>query len=123
MSEALHTVTITGTPDEPAIEFRCHGDRDSECHRFPDACACETWFPNDDDDSKDAEGHPRVVHDHCWMRGHFDHADEGGVDPMPECLAESDIKIGDSGPITAYFNGEFIEWEFVAAETQQKEEN
>lgn len=104
---ALHTVTITGDEDRPGIEFTCHGDRDAECHSYPD-CKCETWIRGDHE-------HEFVPHDECWMKSYFDNADEGGVAPPPEGLVDDDIKVGASGPITAHFNGEYIEWEFTEA--------
>jgi hypothetical protein len=106
MPEHLHTVAITGDEDRPHIAFTCHGDLNSKCHNYP-ACKCETW--------DEGHEHPPVQHDECWMKGFFDNADDGGVDPMPEYLEESNILIGASGPITAYFNGEYIEWDFVDA--------
>lgn len=104
MTEHLHTVDITGDEDSPRIDFTCHGDRTAECHSYPD-CKCETWIRGDHE-------HPFAPHDDCWMKSYFDNADQGGVDPMPEFLAEGDIAIGASGPINAYFNGEYIEWDF-----------
>lgn len=109
MTEHLHAVTITGTVDDPEIEFTCHGDRDSECHSYPD-CECEVWG-ND-------HAHLFVPHDDCWMRSWFDRAADdpeeyGPIHPMPDQLAEEDCTVGMSGPIRTHFNGEFIEWEFI----------
>ncbi|KIA63043.1 hypothetical protein [Nocardia vulneris] len=104
MTALLHTVTITGTEDNPRIEFACHGTIGAECHSYPD-CDCETW-------DRDHE-HPYVQQDECWMKSFFDNAEQGAVDPMPEMLAESDIFVGMSGPITTHFNNEYIEWEFA----------
>ncbi|AEQ21115.1 hypothetical protein E3_1950 [Rhodococcus phage E3] len=99
----LHTVTITGTEDSPKIEFVCHGDRDSDCHSYPD-CRCERW-------DRDDHEHPFVPHDQCWMQAWFD---EGATDPMAETLDECpDLKVGMSGPIESVFLFDYIEWEFA----------
>ncbi|WP_280455450.1 hypothetical protein [Nocardia brasiliensis] len=101
----LHFVAITGTADSPKIEFTCRGDRDAECHSFPDR-DCEVWTRGDHE-------HPFVLHEKCWMASFFDNAGWGAIDPMPEMLAESEITPGVAGPISTHFNGEYIEWEFV----------
>lgn len=106
LKDSLHTVTIAGTEDDPKIEFTCHGDRDAECHNYPD-CDCERW-------TRSGHEHEFVPHDDCWMKTFFDNADDGGVNPQPEYLAEDDITVGMSGPIKTYFDIDgFIEWEFV----------
>lgn len=107
MPEHLHAVTITGDDEHPKIEFTCHGDRDSECRSYPD-CDCETWIRGEHE-------HEFVPHDTCWMKTFFDNPDDGGLEPMPEYLADDDIHPGMSGPITTHFNGEWIEWEFIDA--------
>lgn len=106
MSDHLHTVTITGTEDHPRIEFACVGGRDAECHHYPD-CDCETW-------DRDNPCHSFGPHDDCWMKSSFDNADADTcpLDPMPETLTDYDIKVGDSGPISTWFNGESIDWDF-----------
>src|SRR5216117_4431587 len=66
-----HYVTVTCNPDAdgdpgiPSVKFECRGNRDSECHSYPD-CDCEGW------DEDHAEHHPFVKHDECWMDGWFD---------------------------------------------------
>lgn len=108
MTDTLHTVEITGDPDDPAtwrIKFTCHGDRDAECHSYPD-CGCETWNRVD-------PCHLFVPHEKCWMQQFFDNAEWGGIDPLPETFADCDITPGMSGPITTWFNGEYIEWHFA----------
>lgn len=103
----LHTVTVTGEEDGPRIQFTCHGDRDSECHIFPD-CGCETWIRGEHE-------HPSVPHGLCWMQDWFDN---DSIDPSaqdPTALADCGYRPGMSGPITTHFNGEYIEWEFTEA--------
>lgn len=61
-----------------------------------------------------ATANPFTEHDNCWMTSFFDAPESGGVDPMPEGLADAEYTPGMSGPITTHFNGEFIEWEFIS---------
>lgn len=109
MADHLHTVTITHRDGEtlPRIEFRCAGDRTAECHRYPD-CGCESWGSDEDE-----HPHPFVEHGECWMQGWFDN---DGIDPSTDLLAECDITPGMSGPIKAWFEGEYVEWEFIVPE-------
>ncbi|MEV0357157.1 hypothetical protein AB0H71_13955 [Nocardia sp. NPDC050697] len=105
MSEHLHWVAITGTEDNPRIEFTCRGGRDAKCHQYPD-CKCETW---------DAEHeHPFVPHDECWMQDWFDNE---GIDPMAEFLYDIEwpgYRVGFSGPITTQSRvPDYIEWRFA----------
>lgn len=104
-TEHLHWVTITGTAEDPRIEFVCHGDRAAECHSYPD-CECEAWIRGEHE-------HEFVPHNTCWMKPFFDNADDGGVSPTPELLEEEGITVGMSGPIVTHFDEVFIEWEFI----------
>lgn len=108
MTDHLHTVAITGDEDHPKIEFTCHGDRDAQCHSYPD-CKCESWIPGDHE-------HPFVAHDECWMKSWFDNAEQGAVEPFPENFAECEIKPGMSGPIKTEFHYDYVEWEFINEE-------
>lgn len=104
MSQHLHTVTIGGTDDEPRIEFTCHGDRDSECHSYPD-CKCESW-------DRDDHPHPFVPHDKCWMQDWFDN---DGTDPIAETLVDCEYFVGMAGPVRTIFCNDYIEWHFAPA--------
>ena len=97
-----HYVTVSGTAHDPEIAFKCRGDRDSECHNYPD-CDCEAW------DS--SHPHPRVTHDECWLQGWFDsdQIDPSTEDGTPAVFAEL---VGKSGPIKITFMGDCIEWSF-----------
>lgn len=108
-----HTVTVTGrqgdddTWEEPEVTFICTEAPGVGCRLYPD-CDCESW-----DDSHD---HPRVPQNECWMQGWFendghsyigkDADDMGGENGLPEGMNRS-------GPITAAFQGDYVEWEFV----------
>ncbi|MFC4373349.1 hypothetical protein ACFO5K_04470 [Nocardia halotolerans] len=109
MTDTLHTVEITGNPDDAAtwqIKFTCHGDRDAECHQYPD-CDCERW----DSDHEEEQGHPLVPHDQCWMKNWFDN---DCTDPYSETLIECDYTVGMSGPIKARFEeDDYVAWEFI----------
>ncbi|MFI6215673.1 hypothetical protein ACIBCD_27085 [Nocardia brasiliensis] len=106
MSEHLHFVAITGEADRPKIEFTCRGDRTAECHSYPD-CECASW----DTDHEEQYGHPAVAHDQCWMQEWFQNED---THPYWETLPDFDYRPGMSGPVTASFDSECVEWEFVA---------
>lgn len=105
MAEHLHTVTITAGDPWPNIQFTCRGNRDSECHSYPD-CQCESWIPGDHE-------HPFVAHDECWMASWFANAHNGAIEPMPEFLADCDLVPGMSGPIATQFCQDYVEWEFI----------
>ncbi|RRQ26373.1 hypothetical protein DK926_18755 [Rhodococcus sp. Eu-32] len=98
-----HHVRIT----ESGIEFFCTGDRISRCHQYPD-CDCEAW----DNDHEAEYGHPFVAHDECWMQAWFDN---DCVCPSHDCLDEheGEYKPGMWGPVTASFNEDYVEWEFI----------
>lgn len=117
MSEHVHYVTVTPGKlheddwrDEAQVKFECRGDRDSQCHSYPD-CECESW------DSEHDKEHPFAKHDECWMQGWFDsdvgHVYDGpdGDDRDENCVPRDMDK---SGPIVASFDIDgFVEWRFV----------
>ncbi|WP_084969438.1 hypothetical protein [Prescottella equi] len=109
MSTHLHTVTITGTDEQPRIEFTCHGDRNSECHSYPD-CECESW-------NRDDHPHPFAPHDECWMQPWFDN---DCTSPMAETIDECEMKVGMSGPIEAEFADDYVEWTFLPPEVVEQ---
>ncbi|OZC55124.1 hypothetical protein CH289_07805 [Rhodococcus sp. RS1C4] len=100
---AGHTVRIT----EDGLEFTCHCDRNADCHRYPD-CECESW----DADHESEYGHPPAPHDECWMQAWFDN---DCVCPNLDCIDDhkGEAEIGMSGPITAAFCEDYVEWEFT----------
>lgn len=110
MTDTLHTVEITGGPDDPAtwrIKFTCHGDSTAPCHLHPD-CDCEAW----DEDHEEEYGHPFVPHEKCWMQGWFDN---DGIDPSTDTLEDCDYRPGMSGPVTTSPSvPDYIEWWFTA---------
>lgn len=105
MADHLHTVEITGTVDDPRIKFTCHGDNTAPCHLYP-ACDCEFW----DSDHEEEYGHPDIPHDECWMQGWFN---EDNADPNSETLIDCDYMPGMSGPVKAWFQEEYVAWEFI----------
>ena len=105
-AEHLHWAKITGDPRNPQIEFTCHGDRSAECHSYPD-CDCESYMLGAEFDN---QGHPFVPHDECWMQSWFR---TESLDPPPDELADNDLLPGMSGPIKAWGNDEYLEWEFI----------
>lgn len=117
MSE--HYVTVTpGALDEdadwrdrPTVKFECRGNRDSDCHSYPD-CDCEYW---DEDHERE---HAHVKHDECWMQAFFE-SEAGHVYNGPDAYDMDDSGIPRdmerSGFITsAYDIDGFVEWEFAA---------
>lgn len=105
MTDTLHTVEITGNPDDAAtwqIKFTCHGDSTAKCHQYPD-CDCETWGSEHD--------HPFAPHEKCWMQDWFDN---DGIDPSTDNLADCDYRAGMFGPITtSSYVPDYIEWHFA----------
>lgn len=108
MADNLHTVEISGDPDNPAtwrIKFTCHGDSTALCHRYPD-CDCETW-PFDEAEHE----HPYVGHAECWLSSWFDN---DGLDPSTDTLEDCDYRPGMFGPIrTRSEVPDYVEWWFV----------
>ena len=114
-SAAVHFVTVTPSNNEysPAtVKFECRGDRDSQCHSYPD-CECESW------DSEHDTDHPSTKHDECWMQGWFD-ADatcyEGpdSYDRHDNCVPAD---MNRSGGIKAHYEYDgYVAWEFKGAE-------
>lgn len=118
----FHTVTVTtrlddaGTPDErrrvDEVRFVCTAPEDAECRTYPE-CDCESWHWNEDR-TADEDGHPRVTGQECWLQGWFDaeqgvYTGEDGDDMRDDMVPAIDR----SGPITATFLDEWIEWDFM----------
>jgi hypothetical protein len=114
--EAEHIVTVTacydadGTELTPDVKFECRGNDTHKCHIYPD-CACESW-----EEGHERE-HPYTHHQTCWMQGWFDagaHCYDG--EDMDDLNGDYNLPAGmnRSGPITALFCEEYIEWEFAA---------
>lgn len=93
-----HSVTIEGDPVR--LVFTCDAPDTADCRNYPDS---ESW--SDDD------GQERIPHDKCWL---WDWFDNDTVEPSAEYLRDEDdyYKSGMSGPITASFNGDYVEWAF-----------
>lgn len=95
--------------DEATVSFECRGNRDSECHQYPD-CDCEY--------RDDTHEHPRVPHDECWMQGWFD-SDAGHVYDGPDGDDRDDTNVprdmGQEGYIVTAFDIDgFVEWSWAS---------
>jgi len=113
----VHYVTVAASGDDgPAyVTFVCLADPTARCRNYPD-CGCEVWDTDGEDDGTNGpwkHTHPSVPQPKCWLQEWFAN---DGTDYEGEDTLDGQPTRPHHGPIEAYFEGDYVSWNFIEKE-------